>query len=112
MGSVLSQLAHAWSLENLRSLFADVTQSRTAIVMRRDLRDRLEALVPFFVQGEAITPVANDGGIVWLVDLYSASPNYPLSRRQQVGNGEYSYFQHAGTAFVDASTGRVTIVAD
>jgi hypothetical protein len=112
ISSGVSMLAHAWSLQNLRILFADVPQPRPAIVRRRDLRDRLAALVPFFVQGTAVTPVAHDGQIFWLVDLYSASATYPLSLRQQLGGEENSYFQRAGTAFVEASTGKVTIRAD
>ena len=107
-----SMLAHAWSLQNLRILFADLPQPRPAIVRRRDLRARLEALVPFFVQGSTITPVVHEGEVYWLVNLYSASASYPLSLRQQVGDAEYSYFQRAGTAFVEGTTGKVTIVAD
>jgi hypothetical protein len=112
IGSGLSMLAHAWSLQNLRILFADVPQPRPAIVRHRDLRDRLGALVPFFVQGQGITPAVHDGGIFWLIDLYSASSTYPLSLRQQLAGEEHSYFQRAGTAFVEASTGKVAILAD
>ena len=110
--SGLSMLAHAWSLQNLRLLFADTPQPRPAIVRRRDLRERIAALVPFFVQGEGISPVVHDDAIYWLVDLYSASSSYPLSLRQPFGGDEHSYFQHAGTAFVEAATGKVRIVAD
>ena len=112
IGSGLSMLAHAWSLQNLRILFADVPQPRPAIVRHRDLRDRLDALVPFFVQGQGVTPVVHEGAVFWLVDLYSASSTYPLSLRQQLAGEEYSYFQRAGTAFVEASTGKVRILAD
>ena len=110
--SGLSVLAHAWSLQNLRILFADVPQPRPAIVRRLDLRARLDALVPFFVQGSAIRPVLEGDDLYWLVDLYSASSSYPLSLRQQVRGAEYSYFQRAGTAFIEAATGKVTILAD
>lgn len=107
-----SILAHAWSLQNLRILFADVPQPRPAIVRRRDLRERLGALVPFFVQGETISPAIHGDSIYWIVNLYSASPDYPLSLRQRMGEAEYSYVHPAGAAFVEASTGRVIIVAD
>ena len=108
----MSVLAHAWSLQNLRLLFADLPQPRPAIVRRRALRERIDAIVPFFVQGETVTPVVHEDSLYWFVDLYAATASYPLSLRQNVGGAEHSYFQHAGTAIVAASTGRVTIVVD
>src|SRR5206468_1444775 len=55
--STRSRFAHAWSLQNFRLLFGDFPLDRPTIVRHRDVRDRLDELAPFFVQGSAVTPL-------------------------------------------------------
>ncbi|HKH94125.1 MAG TPA: UPF0182 family protein, partial [Gemmatimonadaceae bacterium] len=52
--STRSRLAHAWSLQNFRLLFGDLPLNRPVIVQKRDVRERVRALAPFFVQGTEI----------------------------------------------------------
>jgi len=61
-------------------------------------------------QGEDIQPILHDGALLWALNLYSASAHYPLSQRWILAGAERSYFRLAGTALVDAATGRVRIV--
>lgn len=107
-----SRLAHAWSEQNFRLLFGDLPHPRPRIVLHADVRDRLHALAPFFAQGRAIRAIAVADTIFWTLDLYSASATYPLSRRVRIDGSDWSYFRHAATAVVHASTGRVMIAAD
>lgn len=108
----LVRFAHALSMQDFRLWFGALPSPAPKLVSRRGVRERVEAVAPFFVQGNAITPVWSMGSLSWAVDLYAASSTYPLSRRFQVAGGERAYFQHAGTALVNASTGRTILVVD
>jgi len=48
--------------------------------------------------------------LTWVVELYSASRSYPLSKHFRLAGEERSYFRHAATALVNSLTGRVTLV--
>ena len=108
--SFASRLAHAWSLQNFRLLF-ETPAASTSIVTRRDLRERIEALAPFFEQGTTATPVMVADSLFWIVDLYSTAESYPFSAPVSVAGAPRKYFQHAGSAIVSATTGRVHLVA-
>jgi uncharacterized protein len=105
-----ARLAHAWSLQNFRLLF-DESGSTTSIVTRRDLRERIRALAPFFEQGLSVTPAVAGDSLYWMVDLYSASESYPFSAPVTAAGAARKYFQHAGTAIVTGATGRVRLVS-
>jgi uncharacterized protein len=112
LSTTMSRLAHAWSLQNFRLLVSAPPRPTPRIVRRRGVRERVRALAPFFVQGRTVTPIARDGQLLWVLDLYAASANYPVSQHVALGGEEFSYVRHAATALVDAYSGRVLIVAD
>lgn len=108
--STLSRLAHAWSLQNFRLLFGDLPAERPMIVRRRSVRERVEALAPFFTQGSEVVPVLADDSLYWALELYAVSETYPLSQRFTVLGADRSYVHHAATALVEALSGRTRLV--
>lgn len=110
--SSLVRLAHALSMRDFRVWMSALPSPSPKLMSRRTVRERVEALAPFFVQGSTITPVWFGGALTWSLELYAASRTYPLSRHVYVAGGEHSYFQHAATALVNAHTGRISLVAD
>ncbi|HKH91103.1 MAG TPA: UPF0182 family protein, partial [Gemmatimonadaceae bacterium] len=108
--STRSRLAHAWSLQNFRLLFGDLPLNRPVIVQKRDVRERVRALAPFFVQGTEILPVVADDSLYWALELYAASDDYPLAQRFHILGAQRGYFQHAATALLHAASGRVRLV--
>jgi len=108
----LTRLASAWSLQSLGIASADLPQPRPTLISRRDIRERVGVLVPFFVQGRAVEPLLVADSLYWSLDLYSASSMYPLSRHMTIAGDERSYFRHAAVAIVQASTGDISIVPD
>jgi uncharacterized membrane protein (UPF0182 family) len=110
MVSTRSRLAHAWALQNFRLLFGDVPLDRPMILQHRDVRDRIQQLAPFFVQGTEILPVVADDSLYWALELYAASDDYPLAERFHFLGAQRGYFQHAATALVHAASGRVRLV--
>ncbi|MDQ3949396.1 MAG: UPF0182 family protein [Gemmatimonadota bacterium] len=108
----LSRLAHAWALQEARLLWGDLPGPRPVLVVRRGVRDRVRALVPFFAQGTLVAPLVVADSLYWAVDLYSSSRYYPLSDPTTLAGEELTYLRHAAVALVDAATGRVKLVAD
>ena len=108
----LSRFAHALSLQRMRWASSNLPRPHPTVVTHRDVRERLATLMPFFVQGTAVTPIVLGDSLFWSVDLYAASAAYPLSRHLQVAGDERTYFQHAATAIVYAATGETYVVAD
>ena len=112
LASAVSRLAHALSMQDFRVWFDATPSPARKIVTRRNVRERVSALAPFFVQGTSIAPLWHADSLVWALDLYSSSGTYPLSRKVIVVGEERAYFQHAATALVNATTGRTILVED
>jgi hypothetical protein len=110
LGTLGSRVAHAWSLQNFRLLGAAGDGRRRLIATRRDVRARVGALAPFFVQGGVITPVLASDSLHWVLELYASSATYPLSTPVNIAGDVRRYFRHAATAIVDAATGEVQLV--
>ncbi|HXY29515.1 MAG TPA: UPF0182 family protein [Gemmatimonadaceae bacterium] len=111
LGEGVSRLALAWSLQNLRLVAGEPAPAGARLLTRRAVRDRVDALAPFFAQS-ALFAIVVDDSLYWGIDLYSVSQYYPLSERDSLGDDVYSYAQHAAVALVNAHTGRTLLVAD
>lgn len=109
LGHGITRLAHAWSEQRLDLAWSD-RPADTRVARRRDVRERIGALMPLYAQGNHIAPVYVGDTLVWLLELYSASDSYPLARRYTLAGEERSYFRHSGTALVNSMTGRLTVV--
>lgn len=109
LGTGLVRLAHSWSEQRL-DLAWNSSPETTKIVRTRDVRERISALMPVFAQGSGLSPAYIADTLVWVVELYSASSTYPLSRHYHLAGDERSYLRHMGTALVNSRTGRVIVV--
>ena len=110
--SRLSRIAHAWSLQSPQFVAGHLAGPRPTLVDVRDVRERVDRLVPFFVQGRTISPMVVADTVYWGVDLYAASNWYPLSVSVTVNDRDWRYYQHAAIAVVDGHSGDVMIVPD
>ncbi|MFL5594770.1 MAG: UPF0182 family protein [Gemmatimonadaceae bacterium] len=111
LGDGLSRVAYAWAYQSL-GLLSDSVPRRARLVTMRDVRSRLRALAPIFVQGNTVEPLFHADTLYWKLELYSASSNYPLSQHYIVAGEPRSYFRHVATALINARTARVMIAAD
>lgn len=108
----LERVAHAWHLQSPRLLANEVLEPRPRLVFHRDVRERLEALVPFLTIGPTILAAVRGDSLYWVVDLFVTSDDYPLSEAVIFGGAPRHYVRKAATAFVQSQTGRVAIVAE
>jgi uncharacterized membrane protein (UPF0182 family) len=109
LGGGMRRLATAWAEQRLDLIWSSAP-SDAHVARRRDVRDRVRALAPVFAQGSQVFPGYLGDTLTWIVELYSASGTYPLSRHYVLADEERSYFRHSGTALVNSLTGRVIIV--
>src|SRR5256714_2261088 len=111
VGDGFSRLGYAWAYQAF-DLFSDSVPRRARVVTVRDVRSRVRALAPAFAQGSTIEPSFHADTLYWKLELYSASPTYPLSRHYMLAGEERSYFRHSPTALINARTARVMMAAD
>lgn len=108
--SFVQRLAHAWNLRSPRLLANPQPTVRPRIAFRRDVRERISALVPFLTVGPTIAPFVRGDTLYWCAELFSTATAYPLSERLMFSGAPRAYVHHAGTALVNAETGRVLLV--
>ena len=111
LDSFVSRVAHAWHLQNPALLNAVPSAPAPRILLRRDVRDRITHLYPFFAQGSRVAPVVWRDSVFWSVHLYATSDWYPLSSSQRLAGTDARYAHLAGVAVVNGHTGRVTTIA-
>ncbi len=111
LSTMSSRIAHAWSLQNPRLLGSEVP-ARGRIVLRRSVRERVQALYPFFVPSPHVQPIAWRDSLLWVTHLYTASTWYPLSDAMRFGDQEVHYLRHSAVVIVNAHTGRVRAIPD
>ena len=109
LGNGLRRLANAWSDQRLDLAWSSVPAD-ARIARRRDVRERVGALMPLFAQGSDVAPAYLGDSLLWVLELYSASDTYPLSKHYVLAGEERSYFRHSGTALVNSVTGRMTVI--
>ena len=105
------RLAHAWHEQSPRMLAMTLPTPRPRIVFHRDVRERIRALAPFFTIGPTVLSIVRGDSLYWVADLFVTSDDYPLSEAVVFAGDARHYVRKAATAFVEAQTGRVTIVA-
>jgi hypothetical protein len=85
---------------------------RTRIVAVRDVSERVARLYPFFIVGPVLRPEFRADTLYWTVALFTSSASYPLADRREIWGRSMTYFHRAGTALVNARTGRVYAAMD
>ncbi|TLM84184.1 MAG: UPF0182 family protein, partial [Actinobacteria bacterium] len=109
VGSLGRRLAWALNLGTAQILFSEYVKPESRVVMRRDLKTRLEKLAPFLQFEDDPYPVIVGGRIKWVVDAYTYSSYYPYS--QTLPNSDVNYLRNSVKAVVDAYDGTTQLYA-
>jgi uncharacterized protein len=89
--------------------FSDDVTSESRLLMRRNLRERVQELAPFLtLDPDPYVVVGEDGRIYWFMDGFTTSNTYPYARRVQLGDQQYNYVRNSVKVLVDAYTGATT----
>jgi uncharacterized protein len=112
LNSFLRVFAFAWAFGDQNLLFARELGDTSRIVFRRRVRERMQTLAPFLLWDPDAHPIIADGRVLWLLDGYTRSTSYPLSREYEIQDAAtLRYIRGAVKATVDAVTGEVALYA-
>jgi uncharacterized membrane protein (UPF0182 family) len=130
VGSAARRLAYAIKYRELKLLLSDAVNSRSRILDHREPVDRVERVAPWLSTDGNPYPAVVGGRILWIVDGYTTSPNYPNSRLQDIdtatsdsttesaasvaaisSGGHINYIRNSVKATVDAFDGSVHLYA-
>ncbi len=126
VGSFGRRLLYAIKFRELDILLSGAIDSKSRILYVRNPLARVAKVAPFLTLDDDPYPVVENGQVLWVVDGYTATDNYPYSKRlslpQATSNtfspgglasgpngGEVNYLRNSVKATVNAYTGAVHI---
>ncbi|MET0734515.1 MAG: UPF0182 family protein [Microbacterium sp.] len=125
LGGVFNRLIYALKFQSEQILFSDYLNEDSQILYDRDPRDRVQKVAPYLTLDSDPYPTVVDGRIVWVIDGYTLSANYPyssvVSLQQAISDSnntqprfaldDVNYIRNSVKATVDAYDGSVTLYA-
>jgi hypothetical protein len=89
--------------------FSDDVSSESRLLMRRNLRERVQELAPFLTfDPDPYVVIGEDGRIYWFMDAFTTSDSYPYARRYRLGGERINYIRNSVKILIDAYTGATT----
>ncbi len=110
LGGLLRRVLIAYDRGDIAKLpFSDDVSAESRLLMRRDIRDRVQALAPFLTfDSDPYIVVSAQGRLYWMMDAYTTSNNYPYSRRYLLGDQPVNYIRNSVKIVIDAYNGTTT----
>jgi uncharacterized membrane protein (UPF0182 family) len=107
IGGTIRRMLLAWALGDLSKLpFSDVVTADTRVLLNRNIHKMVNGVAPFLTyDDDPYIVVTSDGRLVWMIDAFTQSTNYPYSRHHQVGNNEVNYIRNSVKVTIDAYDG-------
>ena len=105
MSSLLRQLLFAVRFRDYEILVASQLGADSRILYHRNIVDRVTTIAPFLQYDADPYLVISEGRLVWILDAYTTSGQYPYAER--AGNG-INYIRNAVKIVVDAYDGTTT----
>ncbi|MFZ4064809.1 MAG: UPF0182 family protein [Rhodoluna sp.] len=124
LDGIVKRLAYAMKFQSEQILLSDAVTDKSQILYHRSPRERVAEVAPYLTLDSDMYPAIVDGKVVWIVDGYTTSANYPYSRAESLGNaiadsstnssipvGSINYIRNSVKATVDAYDGSVKLYA-
>ena len=125
IGNLFNRLIYALKFQSTDILLSDAINADSQILYDRDPLTRVQKVAPYLELDNDPYPSIVDGKIVWIVDGYTLSANYPYSSivslrdaisdttntTPRVALDDVNYIRNSVKATVDAYSGEVTLYA-
>jgi uncharacterized membrane protein (UPF0182 family) len=122
LDDVVKKLVYALKFQSADLLLSDNVTDRSQILYDRNPIERVSKVAPYLTLDTDTYPAVVDGRIVWIVDGYTTTANYPYSSVQQLSStiadtytpspdyplDDVNYIRNSVKATVDAYDGSVT----
>lgn len=117
IGNFFRRLSFAIRERDPNLMLSSLITGDSKILIYRNVRDRIRRAAPFLALDSDPYPVVIDGRMVWVLDAYTTTDNYPYSERFEafdsvadrtakgVLSGEMNYIRNSVKVVVDAYDG-------
>lgn len=125
LDDIFRKLVYAIKFQSEQILLSSDVNEKSQILYDRDPLTRVQKVAPYLTLDTDPYPAIVDEKIVWIVDGYTTSDQYPYSKVEQLSNAiadtytptplfavdDINYIRNSVKATVDAYTGEVTLYA-
>jgi uncharacterized protein len=125
LDNVFKKLLYAIKFQSEQIFLSEAVTDQSQILYERNPRDRVAKVAPYLTLDNDPYPAIVDDRIVWIVDGYTTSDNYPYSTVQQLSRtiadtytpeplyavDDLNYIRNSVKATVDAYSGEVNLYA-
>lgn len=103
LSSIFRKLLFAIHFQDKNILFTTKTNDKSRILFRRNIREAIEYITPYFMLDPDPYLVMTDQRLYWIQDAYSYSDQYPYVAEYEKG---YNYIRNSVKIVVDAYNGQ------
>jgi uncharacterized membrane protein (UPF0182 family) len=121
----LKKLVYAIKFQSEQVFLSDGVTDKSQILYERDPIERVQKVAPYLRLDTDTYPAVVNGDLVWIVDAYTTTANYPYSHVEQLSTAiadtyteappyaidDINYIRNSVKATVDAYDGHVTLYA-
>jgi uncharacterized membrane protein (UPF0182 family) len=125
LSNVFNRLVYAIKFQSEQIVLSDAVNDESQILYDRDPRERVAKVAPYLTLDSDAYPAVVDNKVVWIVDGYTTSADYPYSRVEQLSTAiadtntqapalasdDVNYIRNSVKATVDAYDGSVKLYA-
>ena len=124
LDDIFKRLSYSLKFQSEQILLSDAVSNSSQILYNRNPRERVAQVAPYLTLDNDIYPAIVEGKVVWIVDGYTTSANYPYSRAENfdstiadssttapIRRGAINYIRNSVKATVDAYDGSVKLYA-
>lgn len=120
LSGLFRRAAFATRFLNLDTLISGQIRTDSRLLLIRNVRERVERVAPFLSSDDDPYLVVLDGRLVWVVDLYTTTDEYPFAERAETGrlsaigrssslSNNFNYIRNSVKALVDAESGAINL---
>ena len=125
LDSLFTRLVYAIKFQSEDIVLSDAVNNDSQILYNRNPRSRVAAVAPYLTLDNDAYPAIVNGRVVWIVDGYTTTDQYPYSTVEELGSvladanvsapayslDNVNYIRNSVKATVDAYSGKVTLYA-
>ena len=124
LNNIFARIAYALKFQSEQILLSDAISDESQVLYKRDPRERVAAVAPYLTLDSDAYPAVVDGRVLWIIDGYTTSNNYPYSRSENFSRSitdtsttdptnrvAINYIRNSVKATVEAYDGSVTLYA-
>ena len=125
LDNAFNRLVYAIKFQSEQIFLSEDITDKSQILYNRDPIQRVKTVAPYLTPDTDTYPAVVDGKLVWIVDAYTTTANYPYSHVEQLSSAiadtytdapqyaldDINYIRNSVKATVDAYDGSVTLYA-